>query len=127
MGMEPIGSDAGVLLGSPLSYGIQEASLVIQDERAMYDSYFTVLRSRGWDGNDDELRLGFFCQFTYYISSLGGIPVTISKFPDRIEWIEKRIGLPYDDIPANLAPVLAAIPKYAEELKQLLKRVESSL
>jgi hypothetical protein len=124
VGMEPVGSDIGVLLGSPLSYGIQEASLAIQNERAMYDSYVVGLRSRGWDGDDDELRLGFFCQFAFYIELLGGLPVAISKIvsdhPERIEFIEKRFGVRFDDLPAHLAPVLAAIPRYTEELDALL-------
>jgi hypothetical protein len=120
VGMEPVGSDIGVLLGSPLSYGIQEASLMMQNERAMYDSYVIGLRSRGWDGNDDELRLGFFCQFAFYISLIGGLPIVISKLADRKEFIEKRIGVPFDDVPSHLAPVLAVIPKYVEELEALL-------
>jgi hypothetical protein len=120
VGMEPVGSDIGVLLGSPLSYGIQEASLLIQNERPLYDSYVIGLRSRGWDGNDDELRLGFFCQFAFYISLLGVLPIVISDLADRKEFIEKRMGVPFDDVPSHVAPVLAVIPKYVEELEALL-------
>jgi hypothetical protein len=86
----------------------------------LYDSYVIGLRSRGWDGNDDELRLGFFCQFAFYISLLGVLPIVISDLADRKEFIEKRMGVPFDDVPSHVAPVLAVIPKYVEELEALL-------
>jgi hypothetical protein len=118
--MEPNGSDAGRLIGSPLSYGVEEANMAGQNERAIFDSYVNGLKTAGWNGDVDEIRLGFFCQFGGYLTALGYVPINLETYRPRQEWIEKRFGVPFDELVPHIAPIIALIPGYTEELRQLL-------
>ena len=120
VGMYPIGADIGRMIGSPLSYGVKEANLVVHNERVIFDSYIDGLVSSGWGGIIDEVRIGFFCQFSMYLGSIGMFPVTIDSYRSRSEWIEGRFGVPIDELASQLAPIIALIPGYVEELKELL-------
>lgn len=127
---DPIGCDIGVLIGSPLSFTELELQRVAPNEREIYDSYIDGLRSSGWTGNLDHVRLGFFLQFSFYVLHPTSLPVGFEQAKmndDRRAWAEKRFGLPVDEFPELKAQVVALIPKYAEELKLLLGRVEASL
>ena len=120
IGSEPIGADVGVLIGSSLTYSTHEAQLVAASERAIYDSYIAGLKTTGWNGDEYLIRIGFFCQFAHYLSAVSALPASLQNFSDRRAWIEGRFGVPFDDVPAQLAPVIALIPRYVEELKSLL-------
>ena len=120
MAFDPIGVDVGVLIGSALTYGVDEAETVSPNERIIFDSYMSGLRSAGWDGEVDHVRLGFFLQFGGYLSTLSSLPARIDELGDRRAWLEHRQGAPIEELPAQIAPTVALIPKYTDELKQLL-------
>jgi hypothetical protein len=127
---DPVGCDIGVLIGSPLSFTSGEIQFTAQNERAIYDSYIEGLTSSGWTGNLDYVRLGFFMHFSAYVLYQSSIPIRLEEIKandeDRARF-EKRYGAPVDEFPELSSQVAALIPKYAEELKLLLKRVEDSL
>ena len=117
---EPTGVDIGVLIGSALSFGVEEAQMIASSERDIYESYLAGLQSAGWPGDLRKVRIGFFAQFAGYLATLASVPVRLSDYGDRRDWIEQRFGVPFDDIHRHLAPVIALIPNYVEELNQLL-------
>jgi hypothetical protein len=120
VGMYPNGADVGRMIGSALTYGVAEAKTVALNERAIFDSYVNGLKTTGWNGDVDEVRIGFYCQFAGYMASIGTIPIDIESYRPRQACIEGRFGVPLDDLPSHLAPIIALIPKYVDELKQLL-------
>ena len=120
MSNEPVGGDAGVLLGSAMSFTVQEAQIVVRNERDIYESYVSGLKTSGWNGSESHVRIGFFCQFLRYLRSVSVIPVSLRSYQDRREWIEGRFGVPFDDVPEHLAPVIELIPGYVKESKKLL-------
>lgn len=120
LAMDPTGVDIGVLIGSALTYGVEEAQLLALNEPAVYDSYLSGLRSTGWVGDLNDVRLGFFAQFSGYLSAVGTVPAKLEQYRERRVWIEKRLGVALDDVPEHLAPIVALIPGYVEELKILL-------
>lgn len=125
IGSEPVGADVGVLIGSALTYTTSEAQMVAANERDIYDSYIAGLKATGWDGDESLARIGFFCQFAGYLSRVSVTPVILQDFLYRREWVEGRFGVPFDDVPAHLAPVIELLPRYVEELKGLLGEVGS--
>mgnify|MGYP000479866778 CR=1 FL=1 len=130
LAFDPIGCDIGVLIGSPLSFGKIERQLIAQHEQKIYESYVDGLKSSGWTGNLDHVRLGFFMQFSFYVLIATSFPTRFEELKAndvRRAWTEKRFGIPFEEFPELKAQVVELIPKYAEEFKQLLKRVEGSL
>ncbi len=127
---DPIGCDIGVLLGSPVSFTAIESNLIVNHERTIYDSYVAGLESEGWNGNNDHVRLGFFCQFGGYFTAIGASPTIFEAVANdeklRAHY-EKRFSAKFDDIPDQLAEVTALYPHYTEELEKLIDRVENSL
>jgi hypothetical protein len=124
---EPTGPDIGVLIGSGLTYGVAEAVLIMENERRIYDSYVKGIQSSGWDGDLNDLRIGFFAQFIGYISTLAAVPEIIDNYHDRREWIKGRFGVELEDVSRQVAPVIATIPGYVEEVKQLLNDSRGTL
>lgn len=121
LGNDPVGVDIGVLIGSGMTFGVEEAQMVAEAERDIYDSYVSGLRNTGWDGDMDHLRIGFFGQFAGYMATISAVVSNMSDYEgDRREWVENRFGVPLDEIPRQLAPAIALLPKYVEELKALL-------
>lgn len=117
---DPIGVDVGVLIGSALTYGLEEAQLISRNERPVFDSYVSGLQSSGWVGDLKNVRLGFFAQFAGYLSIVGTIPVKLEQYKQRRAFLEKRLGVALEDVPKHVAPVIALIPGYVAELRQLL-------
>lgn len=117
---EPVGADVGVLLGSAMSFTVQEAQIVARNERDIYESYVSGLKTSGWNGSESHARIGFFCQFSGYLTIVSVVPVSLRSYQDRREWIEGRFGVPFDDVPEHLAPVIELIPGYVKESKKLL-------
>jgi hypothetical protein len=127
---DPIGCDIGVLIGSPLSFTEPEVQLSARNEPEIYDSYIDGLRSTGWNGNLDHVRLGFFMQFSFYALISALITNRFEEMKSDVvarTRVEKRAGIPMDEIPELKTQVVELLPKYGEELKLLLKRVEDSL
>ena len=127
---DPIGCDVGVLIGSPLSFTKIERQLAAEHEREIYESYVDGLKSSGWTGNLDHVRLGFLLQFSHYVLRPTFMPLTFEQLKSndvRRAFAEKRTGAPIDELPELCAQVVELIPKYAEEFKQILERVERSL
>lgn len=120
IGIEPIGADVGVLIGSALTYTLAEAHMIAANERRIFDSYIAGLRASGWAGDESPIRIGFFCQFGGYLSGVSTIPVVLRDYLHRRDFIEGRFGVPFEDVPAHVAPVIELIPRYVEELKGLL-------
>jgi len=118
--MDPIGADAGMLTGPSLTLGIDEANLIIQNERAIFESYVGGLSASGWSGDQNDVRLGYLCSFINFLNAVNSFLVNIPNYESRREWVERRLKAPFDEIPNLMSPIVAEFPKYADELEQLL-------
>ncbi|MDP7486344.1 MAG: phosphotransferase [Dehalococcoidia bacterium] len=120
---DPIGVDVGVLAGSPLTFGAEEAQLSADHEQVIFDAYLSSLADSEWTGKPEDVRVAFFCQFAGYISIVATIPLSLDEYlnnPDRRAFLLDRFGVTVDDLPERLASVMTLIPKYVEELRQLV-------
>jgi hypothetical protein len=73
LGNDPVGVDIGVLIGLGMTFGVKEAQMVASAERDIYDSYASGLRDADWDGDMDQLRIGFFGQFAGYMGEISTV------------------------------------------------------
>jgi hypothetical protein len=55
------------------------------------------------------------------------VPEIIDNYHDRREWIKGRFGVELEDVSRQVAPVIATIPGYVEEVKQLLNDSRGTL
>ena len=117
---ETTGVDIGVLIGSNLTFGVSKAAMIIDNEKKIYESYAEGIESTGSTGDLADLRIGFFTQFIGYLSTLAAVPMIKEDYRDRREFIKLRFGVELEELPEQVAPVIATIPKYVEEVKRLL-------
>ncbi len=123
LAVDPIGADVSVLIGSGLSWSIDEALMVVQNERQIFDAYVDGLRQAGWDGEYEDVRRAFFTHFPLYLSFSALLPVWIRSggTKQQREFLEARFGAALEELPGRMPPLSAHIPSYAEELRRLLE------
>ncbi len=121
--MDPIGVDAGCLVGSAIARG-RGGNAVMEAEKELFSSYVAGLRSGGWTGEEAHVRQAFFGQFgSYLINPVSGAHIVLRDTPEARRWhpwMEKRYETPFDEIPDLLAPRVASYPGYIEEIEALL-------
>ncbi len=119
---EPIGADLSVLVGSALSWGINEGIMVAQHEDEIFEAYVRGLRAGGWNGQASDVRLAFFTHLPLYLILSATLPASIAtgKAEARRDWIEARRSSTFEEIPEQIAPILALTPRYVTELRNLL-------
>ena len=93
---------------------VSEAAMIIDNEKKVYESYAEGIESTGSTGDLADLRIGFFAQFIGYLSTLAAVPIIMEDYRDRREFIKLRFGVELEELPEQVAPVIATIPKYVE-------------
>ena len=118
---DPIGADGGSMIGSMLfRAGLLE---VIRNERALFDCYLEGLRATGWQGERDDIRRGYFCQFGHYlVSSIGQMPVAVEQGEWPVAAVEARFEASWDEIQDLIAQVISTYPAYLAEVTELAER-----
>jgi hypothetical protein len=116
---EPVGADGGAMIGSAFTWGTGVAE-VARHEDELFEAYLAGLKAGGWRGTRDDVRRGYFCQFGHYLATgIGLMPVLMAyEIWPRAD-MEKRLGVPADEIADLLAPIVAMLPRYVEELRAL--------
>lgn len=122
---EPLGADMGVLAGSGLTWGVDEAVAVASNERSMFSRYLEGLADAGWDGDVDDVRVAFFAQFTLYLSAIVITPVQLAagELEGRRPFYEARLQTKLEDLPARLDHATALLLPFIDELDALLRRI----
>jgi hypothetical protein len=120
--LDPMGVDAGCSIGSSITWGRDFVS-VAQRERELFDCYLTGLADAGWRGNLDDVRRGYFCLFGFYVGATLTNPLNVmgaDKFLAR-SFLEKRYGMPMEELPAAAAPIVDLVPAWTREIDSLLR------
>lgn len=122
LSVEPIGAALGVLVGSGLSWGFDEAELVASIEPRMFSNYLDGLHDSGWKGNRSHVRLGFFAQFVIYAGVLlGVVPRYVQGISEGVRtWFEARFGARADEWPDRIGKIAPSLAAYATEVESLL-------
>lgn len=114
--LDPIGVDAGSVVGSATTFG-GEFIAIAANERELFGHYVEGLTEGGWRGQRDDVRRAFLVHYGGYLISNAILPAFIGKFPrDRIE---RRLGMPWDEMFHRHAGIIDLLPGYVEELSRL--------
>lgn len=118
---EPLGTGVGALIGSGLTWSLDEQEMVLDGLESVYASYVDGLRAGGWNGRNQDVRLGMFCQLGAYLMIIGTFPVSLDTLgiEDRRKHYEARIGVALEDAPALIAAVMPRLTGYLDEFVEL--------
>ncbi len=99
IGIEYIGADIGLLLGSPIKWmelSPDQAAALIEP---IFDAYLAGLAEAGWSGNEDEARLTYLtCLSTGEASRLTRLTSIVLEYPERHASFEQLVQRPIDQI-----------------------------
>lgn len=73
VGLTPAGVDGGSLITSGLTWGREEARLVVDVEQQTFDSYYEGLVEAGWQRPRDQVRLVFLTMAATYANQMIGV------------------------------------------------------
>lgn len=118
---EPLGADAGVLVGSGLSWGDEELQMVIANVDHFYTRYLDGLNDSGWSGNKDGVRIGFFSQFAIYVCFMSLTAGTLASgdFEARRARREARSGVTLEELPERLKAIAPLLVDRLAEFRSL--------
>ena len=119
---EPMGYDVGLLIGSALTQHPEESEMVAANERQIFDSYVEGLRSGGWHGIVDEIRLGSLVLIGSYLATVMILPGDLAsgELKEQRSGYEARHGVPFEQLPEKIKPVIAMLPGVIDEIDELL-------
>lgn len=116
---DPLGVDAGCMVGSAISWG-REGGAVARNERELFDTYVEALSTSGLDPQPADIRKAYYGQYGYYVCMCATMPALLVDEVFPIHLVEKRFGAPAGEIPALVAGVVDQLPTYIKELRLLL-------
>jgi hypothetical protein len=115
--LDPLGVDAGSVIGSAVTFG-GDFLAIATNERQLFERYVEGLVDGGWQGDRNDVRRAYFVHFGGYLISIAMAPAFIRKF-DRAR-IERRAGMPIQQMFERSAPIIDLLPSYLEELSMLI-------
>lgn len=120
-GRGPVGDDLACLVGSSLVWFEAEPSDADELEALCLQGYLEGLHLAGWDGNDDDVRLGYLAT-DVLTSALGGLGPTLTTMLDESlhPVIEQVFGRPIEALIENFAAIWTRQEPQIERLKRLL-------
>jgi hypothetical protein len=110
------------MIGSAIAWG-RDGAVVAQNERALFDRYLEALALAGCDASVGDIRRGFFGQYSGYLCFAAAIPALLVDEVFPIALLEQRFNAPVEEIPRLVAGIVALLPQYVEELRQLGARL----
>jgi hypothetical protein len=116
--LDPIGVDAGCMIGSAISWG-RNGAAVATDERELFETYVAAMATVGLSPDTSDVRRGYFGQYGYYVGFCATMPALLIDEVFPVPLVEQRFSARADDIPHLVAGVIAKLPGYIEELRRL--------
>jgi hypothetical protein len=123
LAQDPVGSDLSVLVGSGFTWGIDEAVMVAEHEPSIFESYVEGLKESGWRGERDDIRRAFFTHVPLYLCLTAQAPAAVAtgRGERRRAFWERRTETTLEELPERVVPIIAPIPGYVSELRNLLR------
>ncbi|MBT4072969.1 MAG: hypothetical protein HOE75_04745 [Chloroflexi bacterium] len=129
VGIESVGTDAGTLLGSSLTWGDEEADTVIRAEPAFFGSFMEGLHSENPEVSEELIRLGYLTAICGYGLGASAIPVMVDARARGWEGVAKRYGEgdAIENLPDSYRVRIEFIATLFDEAVELVDRVISKL
>jgi hypothetical protein len=96
--------------------------MIAANERQIFVSYVEGLRSGGWHGIADEIRLGALVLTGGYLATMMTVPGDLAsgELKEQRSGYEARHGVPFEQIPEKIRPIIAMLPGVRDEINELL-------
>ena len=120
-----LGTDIGTLLGSGMTWHIDEFRMILSSEHLFFDAYLKGLLLGGWQGDRDVARFNFLFPLCRYGMSTAGVAVAIGNHLPRRDFFAERSG---EESPEeafeSYTSRLPLLEPLAEELESLAERLQ---
>ena len=98
-GIGPVGADAAILIGNSMILGDADPKVAAQLDDAVFQSYIAGLRTTGWNGNTDEVRLAYTAANTLFCGvTMPGMMLSFLNNSELVRWIKENYGMDTSDI-----------------------------
>ena len=125
VGIGYLGTDIGTLLGSGMTWHIDEFKMIVNSEHLYFDAFLNGLIRGGWQGDPDYARFNYLFPFCRYGMSTAGVSVAIGNHLPRREFFAERSGEKSpDEAFESYASRLPILEPLAEELESLAGRLQ---
>ena len=120
---EPLGTGVGALIGSGLTWTLNEYEMVLNNLDRLFDAYVEGLRESGCNGDIRSVRKGMFCQLGAYLLIIATFPLQLDspEIEDRRAHYETRIGVSLEEAPDRIADAMPKLTGYLDELVALTR------
>jgi hypothetical protein len=126
-GIEPLGVDAGTLLGSGFTWRDKECEQSKRLIDPVFDAYLEGLGEAGWKGDVEHARLGYL---TVAGLVYGGffVPILLAAIAggqpvERIRWLESRLGVKVERVPDLVSERVGLLFSLAEEALSIAQNI----
>jgi len=97
-GIGPVGADAAILIGNSMILGDADPKVAAQLDDAVFQSYIAGLRTTGWNGNTDEVRLAYTAANTLFCGvTMPGMMLSFLNNPELMRRIKENYGMDTSD------------------------------
>jgi hypothetical protein len=117
---DPIGVDAGCMIGSAMTFGAK-ASDIVADEQRLFEEYLAGISDIGLRYDRDRIRAAYLCLLAVYLFYSAVMPALLQvpgEFFTR-DFYERRYQTKWEEIPQVVRGVVHSIPAYVNEMRQL--------
>jgi hypothetical protein len=120
-GVNAVGADIAQLVGGSLLFREVEIASANELEQAVFQSYLEGLREAGWQGDQQQVRLGYAAGLVlHYVFLLLGALQEGTRSADVRQWIEETLNRPYIQVLEESAVFFAFLVARGDEARQLL-------
>ena len=121
VGLGPLGTDIGTMVGSSLTWGDHEAEVIIRGEREIFAAYFDGLRAAGSEVSESEARISYIYAAGGYGTYLASFAALVDAQLDLWEFVVERFGNDADHLEQSCFERLEFAVGLVEEGVALLK------
>lgn len=121
VGLGPLGTDIGTMVGSSLTWDDREAEVIIRGDREIFAAYIDGLRAAGCEVSESEARIGYIYAAGGYGTYLASFAAMVDAQLDLWEFILERFGSDADHLEESCFERLEFAVELVEEGVELLK------
>jgi hypothetical protein len=121
-GIGPVGADAAILIGNSMILYDADPKMGAQLDEAVFQAYLVGLRTTGWTGNTDEVRLAYAATNALFCGVTAPHLLSVVTHPERIAWTKENFGVDTVECVEHSVQMSAFGVELGEEALQLMNQ-----